>query len=197
MSEHHGTLYQCGDIQANTLLHAKKHDYTIASLLGRKDQIASLFENGHYYCFYLAPHDYHRVHMPTSGQLLTMRYIPGRLFSVNQSTAEHVPNLFARNERVVNIFKGECGYFCVILVGAMIVGSMNTAWAGKVAPSEETPPIEDIHYDKSKILLNKADEVGFFSLGSTAILLFEKNIQRHPSLSTNEAVRMGQMIGMF
>lgn len=188
-------LYQCGNIKSDTLLHAKNHDYTLSALLGNKDKFSDAFIDGSYACFYLAPHDYHRVHMPASGRLLKMRYVPGRLFSVNQSTAKHVENIFARNERVVCFFENAHGKFVVILVGAMIVGGIHTSWAGKIAPNKQG--MRETDYTENPIRFRKGDEMGHFCLGSTAIVLFDKQATLSNTLKSEQKMRVGQTIGAW
>lgn len=191
-----GTLYQHGQIRNNSLLTAKGKCHTIPGLLGIQDTSEKSFENGYYYCIYLAPHNYHRVHMPIDGRLVKMRYIPGRLFSVNKKTARHVPQLFSRNERLVCLFESEQGQFAVILVGAMIVGGISTPWAGRVHP-KDLRKINEINYAEHPLSLKKGDEMGCFSLGSTAILLFEKNVKPDDRLKADDEVWLGEGLGHF
>ncbi len=191
-----GTLYQQGKIENNTLLKAKNQIYNVHSLLGCKDEYSRKLENGYYHCIYLAPHNYHRVHMPSDGTLLKMRYVPGRLFSVNKTTAEHVDQLFARNERLVCFFEGAVGHFVVILVGAMIVGSISTPWAGKVAPMN-LRKITEVDYTHNPVFLKKGEEMGCFSLGSTAITLFDRNITPDARLEADKEVWMGASLGAY
>lgn len=190
------TLYQCGKMDQETLLKAKNHHHTLISLLGYKDSFSQDFESGYYFCFYLAPQNYHRVHMPLAGKLLKMRYVPGRLFSVSPLTATHVPQVFARNERLVLFFEGEKGLFSVILVGAMLVGSIHTAWAGQIAPST-LRHIKEVDYAQHPLSLQKGEEVGYFSLGSTVILLFDKNHDIQSHLNEEDTALMGEAIGNF
>ena len=191
-----GTLYQQGKIEDNTLLKAKGQSYNVKSLLGYQDAYSQNFINGYYYCLYLAPHNYHRVHMPADGKLLKMSYVPGRLFSVNKTTAEHVDQLFARNERLVCFFTGPIGNFVVILVGAMIVGNISTPWAGKVAPMD-LRKITEMTYTNNPISLKKGEEMGCFSLGSTVIILFDRDITATERLNANTAVWMGERLGHY
>jgi len=191
-----GTLYQQGKIEQNTLLKAKNQIYNVHSLLGYKDEYSTNFQDGYYHCIYLAPHNYHRVHMPCDGKLLNMRYVPGRLFSVNKTTAEHVDQLFARNERLICFFEGPIGNFVVILVGAMIVGSISTPWAGKVAPMN-LRKITEINYTHNPVFLKKGEEMGCFSLGSTAITLFDRDITPDTRLDADKEVWMGESLGSY
>ncbi|HEV2524349.1 MAG TPA: archaetidylserine decarboxylase, partial [Gammaproteobacteria bacterium] len=116
-----GAISEIGQIHDSHIFQAKNHHFSLSTLFGGDLKLASLFENGSYATFYLSPKDYHRVHMPISGQLKSMMHVPGKLFSVNQRTARTVPDLFAKNERVISVFETEKGTVAVILVGAMIV----------------------------------------------------------------------------
>jgi len=129
-----GAISQFGQIKGNQIFQAKGHEYSTTALVGGNATLATEFFNGHFATLYLSPRDYHRIHMPCDGRLTRMIYIPGSLFSVNPSTAQGVPGLFARNERVVCVFEGTTGLFLLVLVGATIVGSMATAWHGVVNP---------------------------------------------------------------
>jgi phosphatidylserine decarboxylase len=193
-----GVISEMGEISGSQLLQAKGRSFSLGALLGCEND-AKLFENGHFMTIYLAPKDYHRVHMPFGGKLLKQRYIPGKLFSVNPLTAKHVDNLFARNERVVTLFNHPQGDFAVILVGAMLVGSITTTWGGTITPSphqeivtQSYPQTEDRH-----ILLNKGEEMGYFSLGSTVIVLFPTNVSLKDNLSSQSPLVVGQAIGQL
>jgi phosphatidylserine decarboxylase len=167
-----GKISQLGDIQDDRLIQAKGHDFSLQTLLGGEEQTAAPFQGGKFATIYLAPKDYHRIHMPVDGTLKQMIYVPGDLFSVNPLTAQKVPNLFARNERVVAIFDTEIGPLAMVLVGATIVASIETIWSGTVTPPAGKKvfswdyPTEG----ENKISLKKGDEMGRFKLGSTVIL---------------------------
>ena len=180
---------QFGPIQDGKLIQAKNHDYTALELLGGDEKLAEEFNDGKFATLYLSPSDYHRVHMPCDGTLRQMIYVPGDLFSVNPLTAANVPNLFARNERVVSIFDTEFGPMAQVLVGATIVGSIEQVWAGTITP----PGGNTVHRwdypaegDKS-VILKKGEEMGRFKLGSTVINLFA-NDQIH----FDESMQLGQ-----
>ena len=167
-----GAISQLGPIEHGRIFQAKGHSYSLAELLGGDAELAAPFMGGDFATVYLSP-DYHRVHMPLAGTLREMVYVPGRLFSVNQTTAENVPELFARNERVVCLFDTERGPMAVVLVGAMIVASIETVWAGLVTPPKRE--LKTFRYDeaaRAPIRLEKGAELGRFKLGSTAIVLF-------------------------
>ncbi|MFZ4833977.1 archaetidylserine decarboxylase [Rouxiella sp. Mn2063] len=191
-----GAISQLGPIEDGKLFQAKGHYYSLEALLAGNYQLAERFENGLFATTYLAPRDYHRVHMPCDGTLREMIYVPGDLFSVNPLTAANVPNLFARNERVICTFDTEFGPMVQILVGATIVGSIETVWSGTVTPPREgiikrwTYPAAG---EENAITLEKGQEMGRFKLGSTVINLFAANqVTLSPNLSNGTVTRMGQ-----
>jgi phosphatidylserine decarboxylase len=192
-----GCIQNFGLIQENQFIQAKNHLYSVDSVLGHPG-LAKNFNNSAFMTIYLAPKDYHRVHLPFAGKLTDMIYVPGKLFSVNILTTEHVPGLFAKNERVVAIYETPYGPMAVILVGAMIVGSIDTAWAGKVAPHRRffRPSIQHTTYPKG-LAYKKADEVGFFTLGSTVIVLLPPKARLNPNLKTLAPIKMGEAIAHF
>lgn len=189
-----GVIAQIGNINNNKIIQAKKHNYSVQSLLGNDDSYSS-FINGKFVTIYLAPKDYHRVHMPISGRLKKMIYIPGKLFSVNTHAAENIPDLFARNERVVAIFDTVAGPMAIILVGAMIVGSIETSWAGVISPPH-TKQINTTSYSTdSTIEIAKGNEMGLFKLGSTVIVLFPSQTALWDNnIIGNMDIKMGQKI---
>lgn len=183
-----GAISQFGRIAGDQIFQAKGHHYSTRALVGGDAQLAAQFENGDFATIYLSPKDYHRIHMPAAGRLLRMVHVPGDLFSVNPATAQGVPGLFARNERVVCVFDT----FVMVLVGATIVGSMATTWHGVVNPPR-SPTVREWHYDDAVIHLQQGDEMGRFLLGSTVVMLWPQNtlvINKHwePSLG----VRLGE-----
>ncbi len=187
-----GSVSECGLIDGNRLLQAKGRHYSLGDLLAGQP-FAAGFAGGSFATIYLAPCNYHRVHMPIAGRLLETVYVPGRLFSVNAATASCVPRLFARNERVLTLFEGAAGRFALIMVGALNVGSIATVWAGDITPARRRtvtrlPPGE--------VALAKGSELGRFNMGSTVILLFAANRARwNSSLAPDTPVRLGQAIG--
>ena len=191
-----GAISQFGPIEHGRIFQAKGHSFSVLELLGGDNQRAAAFMGGEFATIYLSPKDYHRVHMPLAGTLREMVYVPGRLFSVNQTTAENVPELFARNERVVCLFDTERGPMAVVLVGAMIVASIETVWAGLVTPPKRE--LKTTRYDaaaRAPISLEKGAELGRFKLGSTAIVLFgPEQVQWASELAAGTPVRMGQRL---
>jgi phosphatidylserine decarboxylase len=189
-----GAISQLGTIAHGRIFQAKGQSFSALELLGGNPEHAALFQGGQFATVYLSPRDYHRVHMPLGGELREMTYVPGKLFSVNRNTAENVPELFARNERVVCLFDTDAGPMAVVLVGAMIVASVETPWAGLVAPPRRQLRTE--HYGQAVPALDRGAEMGRFKLGSTAIILFGPGRTRWTeSLQAGDAVRMGQRMG--
>lgn len=168
---------QFGAIDGDSLIQAKGHDYSLLALLGGDKELTKTFEDGQFATLYLSPSDYHRVHMPMDGVLRQTTYIPGELFSVNILTSQHVPDLFARNERLVCLFDTAIGPMVQILVGATIVGSIDTVWAGTVTPPRGAF-IRKTFYPaegEGMVSLKKGEEMGLFKLGSTVINLFPQD----------------------
>ncbi|MFT5163434.1 MAG: phosphatidylserine decarboxylase [Alteromonadaceae bacterium] len=193
-----GAISQLGDIVDDAIFQAKGHDYSLIELLGGDDATAEPFQGGKFATVYLAPKDYHRIHMPMAGTLKEMIYIPGDLFSVNPLTAQNVPNLFARNERVVAIFDTQIGPLAMVLVGATIVASIETVWAGTVTPPTGKQVFRWSYSTTgaNKIVLDKGEEMGRFKLGSTIVAIFPKDrvsflAQNKPTTTT----RMGEHFG--
>ena len=197
-----GAISQLGAIEKDQIFQAKGHHYSTLALLAGQQALASKFENGHFACLYLSPKDYHRIHMPCDGALKSMVYVPGDLFSVNPTTAANVPNLFARNERVVCEFESAIhGTFVMVLVGATIVGSMATVWHEAVDGAKNgiiNPPrsknIRSWNYEN--IFLKQADEMGRFLLGSTVVMLFEKDaLKFNADWQPARSIKLGEMMG--
>ncbi len=166
-----GAISQFGSIDHDQILQAKGHRYSTADLVGGDASLADRFDHGHFATLYLAPKDYHRIHMPCDARLLRMIYVPGALFSVNPATARGVSGLFARNERVVCVFETAFGPFVLALVGATIVGSIATVWHGVVNPARPKE-VREWRYDEQDLRFAKGDEMGRFLLGSTVVMLF-------------------------
>lgn len=199
-----GAISQFGNIEQDQIFQAKNHQYSTLTLLAGNQALANKFQNGSFACLYLSPKDYHRIHMPCDGILKSMAYVPGDLFSVNPNTAANVPNLFARNERVVCEFESaQHGTFVMVLVGATIVGSMATVWhqdntgaSNKVINPPRSKNIRTWTYADKNIALKQGDEMGRFLLGSTVVMLFEKdtlsfNADWHPA----RAIKLGEKMG--
>ncbi|WP_439510039.1 archaetidylserine decarboxylase [Marinimicrobium koreense] len=191
-----GAISQLGAIEDGRIFQAKGQLYTTRELLGGSEALAAEFDQGQFATVYLSPKDYHRVHMPFGGQLRTTVAIPGDLFSVNTATANQVPRLFSRNERLVAIFDTDIGPMAVVLVGAMIVAGIETVWGGEVAPIKRTIQTRDFR-PRAPITLNKGEEMGRFKLGSTAIVLFGKDrVRWDEAYQAGRGTRMGERLGV-
>lgn len=193
-----GAISQLGNITAGNLLQAKGRHYSCESLLAGDVQMAGLFRDGTFATIYLSPRDYHRVHMPMAGVLKKTVYVPGKLFSVNQTTADAVPDLFTVNERLICLFDTKLGPMVVILVGAMIVAGIDTVWAGEICPRSGKREIQITDYANHApaVELPLGGELGRFRLGSTAIVLFPHGtINFASSLKATSSVAMGQLLG--
>lgn len=191
-----GVVSQLGPITQGLLVQAKGHNFSLASLLGGSIRRAEPFQEGSFATVYLSPKDYHRVHMPVAGTLTKMIYVPGKLFSVNKLTSENVPELFARNERVVCMFDTDQGPMALVLVGAMVVASVDTVWAGKVCPGTKACTEMDYRDHTPPIQIMKGAEMGRFKLGSTVIAVFGPGMATFATdLKADDSVQMGQGIG--
>jgi phosphatidylserine decarboxylase len=190
-----GAISQFGAIERDQIFQAKGHSYSTTALVGGDAGLAARFENGHFATLYLSPKDYHRIHMPCAGRLLRMIHVPGDLFSVNPVTARGVPGLFARNERVVCVFEGECGPFVMVLVGATIVGSMATVWHGLVNPPRPGQ-LREWRYEDQDLRYAQGAEMGRFLLGSTVVMLFPRaSLDFNPAWAPARPIRLGEAMG--
>jgi phosphatidylserine decarboxylase len=188
-----GTISACGPINGTEVFQAKGSYYSLRTLLADKAQ-AGLFNGGHFATIYLSPRDYHRIHMPLAGTLESMAHVPGRLFSVAPYTVRCINGLFTRNERSIHLFNGENGPFVMALIGAMVVGSMETVWHGVINPPRGRQ-LKVTHYleDTNQVHLERGAEMGRFNMGSTVILVFPADtIEWLPGLTTGTSVQMGQ-----
>ena len=189
-----GKISETGNLHENRILQAKGQDYTVQDLLAN-DPVCAQLGDGYFSTIYLSPKDYHRIHMPLSGRLQRMIHVPGRLFSVAPYTARHVPRLFARNERVICVFDTETGPLVMVLVGAMLVSSTETVWAGEVTPNKNKQvTIKD--YTGENISLAKGAEMGRFNMGSTVIVLMPPGALKNlANLAAGDSVMVGQTLG--
>ncbi len=185
-----GAVSQFGDIIGDKIFQAKGHDYSLTTLLGGKPELSECFKGGKFITVYLAPKDYHRIHMPVDGELTDTLHVPGELFSVNPLTAQNVPGLFARNERVVTLFDTPAGKVALVLIGATIVASIETVWGTDNLPNMG-PYVQHWQHDESDVSLQKGEEMGRFKLGSTIVLCFEPNKIEFEDLSSGRETRLG------
>lgn len=217
-----GTVSRCGRIEAGLLVQAKAHRYSLTALLGGDREWSERLAGGAFATLYLAPYDYHRVHMPLSGELRAAWHVPGRLFSVNAATAARVPGLFARNERVICAFEGEHGPFAVVLVGALFVGSMSTVWHGDITPwgvgtgaataaaatatatataaaTHPAPGVHRLEPREAALFQPRGAELGRFNMGSTVILLLPAGGVRWDEAAClpGQSCRVGEPLGLL
>ncbi len=189
-----GKISQCGRLTNDRILQAKGQNYTLRDLLAN-DSAAGDFHNGFFHTIYLSPRDYHRVHMPMSGHLQRVIHVPGRVFSVAPYSVRHVPGLFTRNERVISIFATSHGPMALILVGAMLVSSIETTWSGVITPPRGKR-VSSGDWSRQDIRLEKGQEMGRFNMGSTVILLLPANaVSMLEDYSAEDIVVMGQKLG--
>ncbi len=194
-----GAISQFGRIEGESgdaIFQAKGHTYSTVELLGGSAALAEPFGHGHFATLYLSPRDYHRIHMPVAGTLTRMLHVPGDLYSVNPATAAALPRLFARNERVVCLFETALGPFALVLVGATIVGSMQTVWHGVVNPPRPGG-VREWQYLPGQIELARGAEMGRFLLGSTVVLLWPaapggRAFRFNPDWTPGRAIHMGE-----
>src|SRR5581483_2349199 len=191
-----GTVSQIGRLDGLRMLQAKGHDYSVEALLGGASQWTERFAGGSFATLYLAPYNYHRIHMPAAATLKAAWFVPGRLFSVNAATAAAVPGLFARNERVVCAFEEGPLAFALALVGALFVGSISTVWHGDITPRSPRRRVElPLDTERAPLRLSKGSEMGRFNMGSTVILLLPPGTAEWlPELRPGTPVRVGQTL---
>jgi phosphatidylserine decarboxylase len=190
-----GAISQMTHIDEQSIIQAKGKHYSVQALVAN-EEVASHFTNGLFTTIYLSPKDYHRIHMPIKGELKSMTYVPGKLYSVNPATVNELDDLFAINERVVCEFDTAQGKMLMILVGATIVGSIETIWSGTITPPR-APKVHTWNYSKGDVILDQGDEMGRFKLGSTVIMLFENEaFEWLPELNAADPVQLGQLLAI-
>lgn len=193
-----GGVSQVGRIDGDDVFQAKGRRYSLTELLGGEPDRAGPFRDGRFATLYLAPRDYHRVHMPLGGRLFETVHVPGRLFSVSPLTTRVIPRLFARNERMACLFDTAAGPMALVLIGAINVSSMETVWAGTVTPPYAAE-IRTRRYPQTgpeAVTLEKGAEMGRFNMGSTVIVLFGRDrVRWDPAVRPDARVRMGQRLG--
>lgn len=191
-----GAIYQIGGIDSDNIFQAKGKQFSLEALLANDVDMVKHFINGHFATLYLSPRDYHRIHMPVTGKLIKSTYVPGDLFAVNNPTTRTIDGLFARNERFISIFETELGLMAQIMVGALFVGSMETVFAGQITPTKHREITIKNYDDDKPITLKQGDEFGHFNMGSTVILLFEKDKMKWlKEMKANQAIQVGQVLG--
>ena len=187
-----GSVSQAQAIADGRIFQAKGQDYSLLELVGGDKELANIFNNGQFATLYLSPRDYHRIHMPTTGKLLHMQYIPGRLFSVASFVVNHIPRLFARNERCVCYFETDQGPMAMILVGAINVSAIETVWHGLI--TSEAKRVKRFDYSDENIVLKRGEEMGRFNLGSTVIVLATDQMTIDSSMAAEAEIKLGQCL---
>jgi phosphatidylserine decarboxylase len=192
-----GCISASGLSAQGRIFQAKGQDYSLASLLAGNEALAAKLRDGPFMTIYLAPFNYHRIHMALAGKLVGAWYVPGRLFSVNGTTAALVPGLFARNERVILEFAGERGPHAIVLVGALFVGSMATVWHGDIEPGR-ADGVVPFALPTTPSCLEAGAELGRFNMGSTVILLLPRGAARwDDNMVESQPLRLGERIGQL
>lgn len=189
-----GSVSQAQAITDGRIFQAKGQDYSLLELVGGDKELEKIFNDGQFATLYLSPRDYHRIHMPTTGRLKHMQYIPGRLFSVATFVVNHIPRLFARNERCVCYFETDQGPMAMILVGAINVSAMETVWHGLI--TSETKKIKRFDYSDKGIVLARGDEMGRFNLGSTVIVLATNKMKIAEAMAAGAEIKLGQCLAV-
>ena len=190
-----GTVAAVGAMDGRTVVQAKDRTYTLEALFGGDERAAAAFAGGRFATIYLAPRDYHRVHMPLTGRLRSTVYVPGKLFSVNPVTVDAIDHLFTRNERIVSFFYTDLGPLAITMVGAVFVGCMEQVWRGVVTPPRRREALVE-RYDDTEIVLEQGREMGRFNMGSTVILMLANPaVEWAPWMAPGSPVRMGRRIG--
>ncbi len=191
-----GTVSQAGPIRGGAIIQAKGRGFSALELLGGDKSMAAEFADGRFATIYLAPYNYHRMHMPLAANMKKMIHVPGRLFSVAAWTVEEIPRLFARNERLACYFETRAGPMVMVLVGALNVSAIETVWSGQVVPPG-AKKISEYDYSHTQKEIAKGAEMGRFNMGSTVILLTGNNVEWLPNITPGQSVKMGQPIGHF
>jgi phosphatidylserine decarboxylase len=191
-----GTVSQAGPIRGGAIIQAKGRGYSALELLGGDKSMAAEFTDGRFATIYLAPYNYHRMHMPLAANMKKMIHVPGRLFSVAPWTVEEIPRLFARNERLACYFETRAGPMVMVLVGALNVSAIETVWSGQVVPPGARK-ISEYDYSHTRKEIAKGAEMGRFNMGSTVILLTGDNVEWLPNITPGQSLKMGQPIGHF
>ena len=187
-----GSVSQAQAIKDSRIFQAKGQEYSLLELVGGDKNLEKVFKDGQFATLYLSPRDYHRIHMPTTGTLKHMQYIPGRLFSVATFVVENIPRLFARNERCVCYFETDQGPMAMILVGAINVSAIETVWHGLI--TSEAKKIKRFDYSDENIVLNRGDEMGRFNLGSTVIVLATEEMRIDQNMTAEAEIKLGQCL---
>jgi len=189
-----GTFSCLGRADTSRLLQAKNRWFSVDELLAEGADPAR-YADSHYAIIYLAPANYHRVHVPLDSQLESLTYVPGKQFSVNKVSSQHIPDIYARNERLIAEFSSSQGNYCLIMVGALLVAGMSTVATG---PIRRLTTVTELPLPQERCFFKKGEEFGAFQMGSTVILLFEsQTIQWKENAAEGRKIHFGEAIADF
>ena len=190
-----GRMVSLGKITNGLMIQAKNINYDLKALL-EDEYLEELFKNGSYLTIYLAPFDYHRIHFPMKGIIKKTKHFPGSLYSVNASSLTAISSLYTKNERTLVYVESKDISYCLISVGASMVGSVVPFWLDKQSPGRKAivsawneGPLSDLNKIK------KGQELGYFQMGSTVILLFPESIKFNNNfLSLSKTGKLGEVL---
>lgn len=190
-----GLLTQLGSLSGTLLPEGKGIRYSMEQLLGGP-RCAQPYNHGRVAVVYLRPSDYHRVHMPMGGQLREIVYLPGRRLPVNPAAIEAMPSALATNERVALHFDTAGGKFCVVMVGALNVGSISTAFDVGTDAGIPAVPTRWRFPGPLGAKRERGDYLAHFNLGSTVMLVTAGGLADWlPERREGQEVRCGQALG--
>ncbi|MEA3383387.1 MAG: phosphatidylserine decarboxylase [Campylobacterota bacterium] len=168
---------EAGDIEYGTALQIKGMSYPVKDLLTDEiiyDNLEKL-KDGKFMNFYLSPKDYHRYHSIYNCQITKLIHVPGKLYPVNFTYLNKQENLFIENERVIVECKTyDDKLFYMVFVGALNVGKMVFTFEDKVNTNSDVVNTKVYEYDD--IHVKKGDCLGYFEMGSTVLLFWEKDM---------------------
>lgn len=187
-----GTVSEFGKIDCGLLIQTKGVYYSLEDLAGEKT--AREFEDGYFVTIYLSPADYHRIHSPVDASINEFSYFSGNLWPVNDFAVKNIGSLFCLNERILTMLDcKENSRVAMVKVGATVVG--------KIKVNYHSTESNKAHKDYINIPLTepktiqKGEELGLFQLGSTVVLLFQKDQFNPDLLEKDRKVKMGEKIG--
>ncbi len=175
-----GKILESGRVSDGKLFQLKNMDYNLSDLLNNDLELIQAFKNAFYITIYLAPNNYHRVHLPYQGKLLHNQIIGGKTYKVNEQALKKINALYTKNVRQITQFESSKLNLCMIMVGAMNVSSISIT-------------------DKDKNIYKKGEEFARFNLGSTVLMLFpgSGNIKFPDHIKFGEQIKLGECIAKF
>lgn len=185
-----GLLHNCGQVLNGTVEQVKGRTYRLGDLLDDPAE-ATRFEKGGFATIYLSPANYHRVHTPLAGTVLSARYVPGALYSVQPLVTGLLDNLFVANERIAIHMETAHGRVCVVMVAATIVGKVGLTFSS--LQTNGPARLQKVDTLTKPLAMEKGAELGAFHIGSTVVLLTERPFEMLAPVQT--PVRVGQ--GLF